>query len=164
MISNDSRVIAGSNKVYFSLLPLGLPGGDQVDGLPPAASDREEVGRDIPLWLVEQDYGKLLLESNDREEVGRSIPLCSYYQKVMTERTWPRGSRGKHTFLLPLPAGNTGPRYLDARTTKELFGNLGQFFWKSWVFLALAPTFQILFESILILRRRMQEDLLLYSL
>ena len=134
MISNDSRVIAGSNKVYFSLLPLGLPGGDQVDGLPPAASDREEVGRDIPLWLVEQDYGKLLLESNDREEVGRSIPLCSYYQKVMTERTWPRGSRGKHTFLLPLPAGNTGPRYLDARTTTDLFTKRGQFFLKKLSF------------------------------
>ena len=24
--------------MYFVLLPLGLPGGDQVDGLPPAAS------------------------------------------------------------------------------------------------------------------------------
>ena len=24
--------------MFFSLLPLGLPGGDQVDGLPPAAS------------------------------------------------------------------------------------------------------------------------------
>ena len=23
--------------MYFFLLPLGLPGGDQVDGLPPAA-------------------------------------------------------------------------------------------------------------------------------
>ena len=23
--------------MFFSLLPLGLPGGDQVDGLPPAA-------------------------------------------------------------------------------------------------------------------------------
>ena len=32
--------------MFFFLLPLGLPGGDQVDGLPPAASirDREEVG------------------------------------------------------------------------------------------------------------------------
>ena len=24
--------------MFFSLLPLGLPGGNQVDGLPPAAS------------------------------------------------------------------------------------------------------------------------------
>ena len=30
-------------KVCFFLLPLGLPGGDQVDGLPPAAS-RDDYG------------------------------------------------------------------------------------------------------------------------
>ena len=34
---NDFWEIQSWFKIYFFLRPLGLPGGDQVDGLPPAA-------------------------------------------------------------------------------------------------------------------------------
>ena len=35
---NDSGAFYRYFNVFLFLLPLGLPGGDQVDGLPPAAS------------------------------------------------------------------------------------------------------------------------------
>ena len=48
----------------YTLLPPSLPGGNQIDGLPPAASDREAIVRSLP---------SIITKGNDQEVVVRSL-------------------------------------------------------------------------------------------
>ena len=83
-------------KVCFYLLPLGLPGGDQVDGLPPAVSLESEcscvknltfskktsTNKSVVTRASADDQSVLQPavdrqpghRRGDREEVGRNIP------------------------------------------------------------------------------------------
>ena len=42
--------------MFFSLLPLGLPGGDQVDGLPPAAIRTGSLGIPVDYGLIRKKF------------------------------------------------------------------------------------------------------------
>ena len=55
--------------MFFSLLSLGLPGGDQVDGLPPTASRKKHT---FMLLLPKVIRGWVPSGPDDREEVGNT--------------------------------------------------------------------------------------------
>ena len=59
-----------------------LPGGGQVDGLPPAASDREKVVRSIPLCLLRTEVIRINRPSTGRQLRNYSEISGRFFEKV----------------------------------------------------------------------------------